>query len=358
MDEDYMEMNQRLLQSIKQIIKDNRPDAEGTDRDILGTITYREYYDRKIQKLNADLKNKIKIYLDMNFIIRFRQCIERKDSGVAHEIYELLRKLVKEQKVECVFSEDIKDEILKQSDRVSRHKTCSIIDSLSNGIVIMPIHLVMTNEVKNLALMLTDKTTIDYPVFNYLASIPLYYSSFFERLTDGNDLPKILLFEKLSKTMTFTEVISLLKDLDGSIVPALRENSYDPDMHYSKKSMTVNFQEEIYDYLSTFEEITGLPFDWKRKLTLDDFRKVCPSSYVFCDLHAEMRMDISRTFHKNDYYDLNNCSLAIPNCDYFFTEKAFAHRTKAVLKLDRLFNVKIESSPEVIHEQLRLMDLS
>lgn len=340
--------------SVVQLVAEYRPGVEGTVEDLLKSITFDEYHTKKIQKLNKEVKNKIKVYLDMNFIIKFRQDLETGAFPIEREIYELLQQLVKDQKIECIFSESIKDEILKQSDLISREKTCQVLDSLSNRVIMIPIHLVFIKEFENLVRFLNNERIIDYYVFDYLSYIPFYYSSYLEKIQGDDDLLKILLFESTSKTITFGELLSLSKNLKGSIVPLLREKSYNPQRHFSKKPLHAIFKDEMYDFVASFPDSNTLPTNWKDLLTLDSFRQLCPSSYIFCGLHAEMRLDSTRNFHRNDYYDINNFSLVIPNCDYFFTEKAFTHRAKTVLKFDKIFNTKIESDSKLILQQLKL----
>lgn len=346
---------EEFRRTVYQLIADYRPGVEGAVEDLVRSITFDEYHTKKIQKLNEEVNSKVRVYLDMNFIIRFRQNLQTGAFPIEGEIYELLKQLVKDQKIECVFSESIKDEILKQSDLTSRAKTCEVLDSLSNRIILIPLHLIFIKEFENLVRFLNNEQVSDYFVFDYLSYIPFYYSSYLEKIQEDDDLPKILLFENVSKTITFAELLSLSKDLKGSIVPVIREKSYSPQRHFSIKPLNAVFKDEMYDFVVSFPQSNTLPANWKNRLTLDDFRKVCPSSYIFCGLHAEMRLDRTRNFHRNDYYDINNFSLVIPHCDYFFTEKAFAHRAKTVLKLDKIFNTKIESDSKVILQQLKLI---
>jgi hypothetical protein len=67
------------------------------------------------------------------------------------------------------------------------------------------------------------------------------------------------------------------------------------------------------------------------------------SSYrITSGLYAAIRHDVKQKFDKNDALDIGHASAALPYCDYYFTEKKFAHLiTQKQLSYDKVYNCKV-----------------
>ena len=78
-----------------------------------------------------------------------------------------------------------------------------------------------------------------------------------------------------------------------------------------------------------------------------------PFFNIFCQLFASVRRDTRRKFKDgNDTMDFLHAAIALPYCDYFFTEHELKHRIKE-RDLDELYGCRVESD---YHEVVILLD--
>lgn len=314
-------------------------------------IDFENYKKIKIEKLNQATSSKTKIYLDLKFLIKLRDSFHEDNNTIFKRIFFKLRQLVDEEKVICPISDCMIDEILKQSSIETREKTAQILDIVCNNISLIPMRNIFINEFLNILLFSKDQDLQKFHIWDF--PISLFGNLDFEVSDESNtDILKILYYEGLIIT-SIQEILTCYKDVKGSNISVFAEIFFNS---IKFESIAQPIEKIIQNELRAFFismghelKVSSEPILEKLVyLDLDSIFRIVPSIYVFCSLHAEMRKDNSKKYKKNDYYDINHCSLAIPNCDYFFTERGFMHRTKKILKLDRKFNMVIESDPNKV----------
>jgi hypothetical protein len=322
------------------------------ERDYLKqNIDFESYKNQKIKELNGFTSNKIKIYLDLKYLIKIRESLTEKDTSVNKRIFFRLKELVNNGKVICPFSESILDEILKQSPE-RRIKTAEVLDILSKNISFKPLIYIFIREFRNVLNFYSGMNQEKINYWDYPISL-LGYLDF--EISDTNEIDinftKILFYEGMI-TETIQEIISRHKKVECTAISSIAEKIINSTPYDSKANSieTIIYNELKSCFISIGEELKMPQFvieqlqDFKSK----DIEKIAPSIFVFCSLHAELIKDSSKKYKRNDYYDILHSCLAIPNCDYFFTEDSFMYRTKNVLKMDKKYKVHIESKPQHI----------
>lgn len=315
-------------------------------------IDFDSYKKQKIGHLNKFVSNKIKIYLDLKYLIKIRDSLSLKNTSLNKKIFFRLKELVENEKVICPFSDCIFEELLKQPSN-NRIKTAEILDILSNNISLKPLHFIFIQEFINAINFYNEKELDEINYWDYPISIKGNLDFEIANNKDIDiDLWKIFSYEGMIGT-TIQELISYHEEIKCSSISLVAEKLFGR-IQYKTEEKSINkiIRQEIEScFISIAEELkipTGLVSEKLQDFKVEDIERVAPCLFVFCSLHAEMIKDSEKKYKKNDFYDIMHCSLAIPNCDYFFTEDSFMHRTKNVLKLNQKYNVKIESKPEKI----------
>jgi len=314
-------------------------------------ISFTEYKKLRIEKLNQLLGSKTTIYLDLKFLIKLRDSISEGNTSIYKRIFFKLRQLVDEGKVICPISDCIIDEILKQTSIKTREKTALILDIVCRNISLAPMRNIFIHEFVNILLFSENKDL--QKIQNWDFPISLFGNLDFETSDkNSSDLLKILFYEGLIAT-SIQEIITCYKNVKGSDISLFAETFFNSIKYGSvPQSFGKIVQNELIAFMiSMGHELKVSPdpiLEKIKHLDQETLLKIVPSIYVFCSLHAEMINDSAKKYKKNDYYDIIHCSLAIPNCNYFFTERGFMHRTRKVLKLDSKFKMVIESDPNKV----------
>lgn len=321
-------------------------------------IDFESYKKQKITDLNRQTRTKIKIYLDLNYLIKMRDSLGEDNSSMYKIIFFKLKELVKNEKVICPFSDSISDEILKQSNPESRVKTAEILDILSDNIAIKPLYYIIMAEFNNVLRFYNGQKIKEIDYWDYPISTigDINFNTSVDNNLDTN-LNKIINWEGIISA-TIQEIVAMQKDLKCSNVSSILETIFNSIPFQSdEKSFEKIIHNELCSSFISIGEILKLSYDKVQdligKFRNNEIKKVAPSIFIFSSLHGEMMRDKYRKYNKNDYYDIFHCCLAIPSCDYFFTEVGFMHRTKNVLKLDKFYNIQIESDPHTI---MKLLD--
>lgn len=316
-------------------------------------IDFKSYKNKKLKELNEFASNKIKIYLDLKYLIKIRDSLTEKERSINKRIFYRLKELVNNGKVICPFSDSILDEVLKQSDLKRRIKTAEVLDILSKNISLKPLLYIFIEEFLNVLNFYRGQTQGKINYWDYPISL---LDDLDFKISDNNDIDinftKILLYEGMITT-TIQEIISFHKKAKCSIISSIAENIISSR---SCDSNTDSIEKIIYSELKSCLILIGKELKIPSQFVIEqlqdfksnDIEKIAPSIFVFCSLHGDLIKDSSKKYKKNDYYDIEHCCLAIPNCDYFFTEDSFMFRTKNVLKMDKKYGVQIESKPQRI----------
>jgi hypothetical protein len=309
-------------------------------------------------ELSKSLLNKKIIYFDTRFWIYMRDSILYPEEDRFREYSKLLKiseSLVKNGR--CVFpiSEDIFMEVMKQTDKKTRKKTCEIIDKLSTGIALIDYDERVIFEAKELFKIPTEKIKSVWTKLAYMMKkIPIDYGNLI--------LWDISLLELLETIDTFDKN-PFMGNLKSSITKLTE------DLNIEKGWYNGNFQEIFKIEVATIIKVDGEYFI--RALNIESLNnqvivqlmeviyKFCisskpenktiimPSLQVRAGLNAAIKLDKNRRFKQNDWHDINHAIAALVYADYFFTEKSLSHLIKSKpLSFDKVYNCVVESKVE------------
>ncbi len=358
--------------------------------DIMSTIekhrlepqtTIDEYIKTLRLGLGEDIRNFKKIYLDTNYWIELRNVIQQKqDDKLFIDLLELLRNGVKENKLLCPISDEIFDEILKQSDLLTLKVTANLIDELSKGVSILSSQERMKFEILYFIHKLTKKSTYSPNIFVW-TKLSLSY---------GTSYPKITLFsteEELAIQKAFfdhlwsislTEMIGVM-GID-KILKMPRYNDISEELNRNKlkyasennsfKKLLISEIGGVIDlYKPLFEEALSYLFEHEtgQKISKDDviasnpgqmanliyfiFEKnqlgeYFPSIVISANLHASVRHNLPRKYKPNDIPDFRHAQAALPYYDYFFTDHSLRDLIcRKNIYLDKKYNCEVFSDP-------------
>ncbi len=343
----------------------------------------------KIQ-LGIQLKNKRKIYLDLNYWIRMRECYVGSPKNFAFQkLYEVLIDLVNEELVVCPISQRIYIELLKQDDLNSRINTAKIIDKFSQGITILSepereqselfyyvrkiilgqnniipvdefiwlkvayILGVFIPEIDNIPKDILDKMQKD--IFNKSLEVTL------EEIitTIGDKIPKEILNKdkstiamNLGKMLANDKVHSIKQVFMDEVRGALSifKDTVEDFLLYLKYNNPSLLEELLKKEINNANDLLYVIFNDIKNDTLYD---LLPFIYIQLCLHTMMRWDKNRSFTPNDLEDFLHAASALPYFDYFFTEKPLTLLLKtSQFRLDKKYNKEVLYDVNEIIESL------
>lgn len=351
---------------------------------LISTAT--RFIDKYIAKnsidIHATMAGRKIIYLDLKYWIILRDGLEQENDIIARKLALKIIELYESRK--CVFpvSEVVFWEILKQEDKTSLIKTFQLAERLSEGIAILSDQ--QRVKVEFACWYLTNVRTNDLPALGKLvwSKLPLisgysFYSLKVEELPD--DLKGAFLDFVCQIPM------STLIDQAEYIIPFSGKDNVDK-MNKNKrkylhenKSKKAMFLSELWGILSCFiDQLNEVVSDMYYKTTgslptqteidqtdktawqkliyqafkMDKITNQLPTFRIISALAGAMRWNTNRKYTDgNDTIDIMHATIALPYCDYFFTEKEL-HTLIVQDKLDEIFNCITESKPEHVLELL------
>ncbi|WP_374950055.1 hypothetical protein [Mucilaginibacter sp.] len=319
------------------------------------------------------------IYLDLKYWILLRDGL---NSGQETTTYKLANKLIElYESKKCIFpvSEVVFWEMMKQYDKTSLLKTFQLVEKLSEGIAILSDKQRVKIEFScwystNVA---TDKKLIlNQFVWSKLPLISgyLFYSHKVEELPDALKMsfldfvchmPLSVLIEQPQFSHSPFTGRDNVKLMNSDKEKYKHENKNRTEMFFSELWGVLDcfgdqFNEviqELYQkmtwHLPTAEEIANTDKTSWQKLIYQCFKlgKVTtqfPTAKITAALAGSMRWNKNRKYTDgNDTLDIMHAAIALPYCDYFFTEREL-HTIIGQEKLDTLFQCQVESMPEAI----------
>lgn len=315
---------------------------------------------------------------------------EQNSNHEIEKIYKFLKKGVKNNKIICPISSIIFKEVLKQSDEVSLRHTVSIIDELSQGIIIC-------NEKERFALELFNffydtlkMETDDISRGNFwcraianIFGIQIPYNSNFT--DEDNFILQKGYFNKIEeyKLLDFINMVGIDKltiyrdsKMDTAWYDRNKQNYLDVHTTLHKLYMT-EIGGSIEAYKKDIEEVFQKVIINKAKqenITLEDkntdSQLILNMIYNFFDqnkmelylssldigamLHAKLRWNKTQKYKQGDIDDIRHATTALPYYDYFFTERSLSNMIKEC-KYDKKYNCIVIWENNKILEKLELI---
>lgn len=320
-----------------------------------------------------------KIYLDINFWIRLRD--QETDSDKA--LFNILERLVEENKCVLPISEILFWEMLKQNDVSLLKKMANVMTRLSKGFSIISDQERQQLEFINFIHSKTQEPVFDLNVAAWTkTSINIIYNMMLKFEPKKADNRFIDFLENIS----FEKIITLAES--GNFKPFRfkddieYQNKAKEKFKHENKSLKQMYLSELSGYLETFDSDfirymddiyfleTGMHLSSSEKenvyftnwslciynLVRDNkITTELPSFTIFSELYAIVRWNKDRKYKDgNDTLDFMHATAALPYYDYFFTEKELRSNI-AQQKLDKRYNCMVLSNPTEIIQQLQLI---
>lgn len=345
-----------------------------------------DYIASKIEETGREIRNLRKIYLDTNFWIQITEVeLGRNKRTEWIELKDRLDDLSESGNIICPFSQDIWVEFFRQTDPKTLGATACVLDRLSKKIAFRTRSERYSNELYHgiqLALG-RDPNTIE-PIENHMWTRIVYVSGMRYPETHAFDQPQRDAIAKSwvdhAWNLGFEEVCRGLSDC-ATQPPvsrgyfdrtASRVNGFNAENSETMRSRKHAIECEfagVLDYaLPDLAEICkgfsseagfaseSIPEEEHREfakqiavIILEGFRKnklgtSFPTLQIDASIYGAARWDKKRRILGNDILDFSHASMALPYCDYFFTETSLAHLIRNALSLDSKFDCKVSST--------------
>jgi hypothetical protein len=323
------------------------------------------------------IKPKFKIYLDLNYwILLCDNHLGKPFSNAKEEICQKLINIGSHADVIFPISETIFREILKQTDPTSRTKTAELVEVYSNNVAIIP-GLLRSPRDFEYFLSGVDVDSPDslwhFDAIGYSGEI---YGEGRLKFPDGwaeddKDVMDKMMYDLLRR-FSFRDTVELYADdnlYNVGLDPSHLMYERIKKGNFENKSDIPNFNTayfiELRGCISTHLERRGMPkehVDWlSRSLTLNALQRFLThektlhlaADRILSGLYAKMRFETHRILTPNDLYDFYHAVDALPTCDAFLTDRAFALILKSKeLKLHDIFDCAVVAGEKEVLEYL------
>lgn len=345
-------------------------------------ITTDSYVRSRSIALGDAILQRERVYLDLNYWLRLRDVVlGRRTDPELISLLASLRDSVKEKKRICPISESTFLELLKQQDRQTRLATAELIDELSEGVSLAPLHQRMATEAAHFMYANLGREVL--PIVRLIWSRPSYILGVthpsFDIFGQGQqrEIQKALfdhMWEMpLKSMMSALDIDSTQKkEMDAISEKLNRLNSQNAS---SLKSFNQTYEDEFIGGLelaaetgqqvieqmwieagnesaTTKEEahqhkhqVFGLLcaiFKQKREA----ITQALPTLQIGALCHAAIRWDQRRKLTSNDLFDFHHAQAALPYCDVFLTERPLHILLQQKnINIGKYFSCTVISSP-------------
>ncbi len=316
------------------------------------------------------------VYLDTCYWVNFRKCLLRQKGAeqTSADLLKRMQELVTANKVACPISVPLIEELMRQSDDITRMATAELMDSLSNGLCIHDFQTIYRHDV-NLHI---GKRIFPNRIFvckDWIWTRPCWL--FGEQWPQNNSYDAethTLLQKVLIDQLWDSEVSDLIESLDQSSFPATNNQ----EIADALKTDAQYYVEHPEPFKRVLEKEKALIFHTSKvketmeeigKYFLDRYPQECgeaaarpslqqfdpfllPSLQILANANASFVMNPNGA-KANDFVDAAHAAVAIPHCDIFACDGPMARRLKAPpLKLDEVYSKVIAGSPVELMDAL------
>lgn len=345
--------------------------------------TVDSYIKEKKLELSEWINQRKKVYLDTKFWLLLRDAhLCRDNQPGLQDLLKFMTNGVLAGKLICPISEDVFQEVIKQSDEVTLRATVALIDNLSAGVSLL------SHEERLDAEVLYFLRSCTHPIEKLYHPHDLVWTKL--SYTSGMNIPFNELFSEAENrliqkafidqmwNMSLQEMIGLI-GLDRLLTyPHMPDFSHflneEKDCYIAEKAdfknifltelgyillreekrfggmFTYLFEKE-HGYAPQSEEVqstnSGRLFANQiyNVFKLQKAGNNLPAIEIEAGIHAQLIYDKTRRYKANDIYDINHAIAALPYCDYFFTEKNLREFiVRKNLAYDTKYNCTVVSS--------------
>ena len=321
--------------------------------------TVNAYIREKKLELAEWVNQRRKVYLDTKFWLLLRDAhLSRAKEQSQYDLLMLTADAVSSGKIICPISEDVFQEVIKQTDEETLRATVALIDSLSSGVSLISHDERLETE---LLYFLRSCTKPKERLYNshdlvwtklaYTSGMRIPHNDIFSE-AENRLVQKAFIDQMWS--LPLQEMICLI-GLDRLLIfPHMPDFSRlmneEKDSYHAEKadfkkifltelgfllrreearfeSMFTYLFEKEHGYTPKPEEVRATnPGRLFANVVYNVFKlqkagNHLPTIEIEAGIHAQLIYDRTRRYKANDIYDINHAIAALPYCDYFFTEK-------------------------------------
>ncbi len=355
------------------------------------------YIREKKLELGEWVNQRRKVYLDTKFWLLLRDAhLDRAKMQDQHELLRCITDAVSAGQLICPISEDVFQEVIKQTDEETLRATVALIDSLSAGVSLISHDERLEAE---LLYFLRSCTKPKERLYNHhdLVWTKLAYTS-------GMQIPHNDIFSEAENrlvqkafldqmwSLPLQEMINLI-GLDRLLTyPHMPDFSHlmneEKDSYHAEKAdfkkifltelgFLLRREEARFESMFTylFEKEHGYPPQPEEVRATNPGRsfanvvynvfklqkagKNLPTIEIEAGIHAQLIHDKTRRYKANDIHDINHAIAALPYCDFFFTEKNLREFVvRKNLAYDTKYNcIVVSSLTDAVSEMSRIVSL-
>jgi hypothetical protein len=303
-----------------------------------------EYAEEKRAELANSISHKRLIYLDQRYWIHCRDAASGKSTDLQCQIWNSLRRLVRNGQAVCPISADAVIETFKQSDTDSRLRTSYVMDELSGGIGIRSAAGRKAEEFEGVLRWLSGDKNL--PPLKKQVLTPIIWEVFGElKVTSGTQAIGKAMFDLLSR-MRFPDFVGATPDFpvaqsvkqdriardDHNKIAARHKNAkltcknrLDKEVQAAIRNIEASVRQAMLKRLNGRNEaIDRLMATLLTRLTClhkeGQFKTLLPTAYVSAAIYAAIDHK-RRRFEDGDFFDHRHATAALPYCDLFLTER-------------------------------------
>lgn len=306
-------------------------------------------------QLGQSLVDRKKLYLDQRYWIILRDT-ERGRQRQANAFLEKLRRSVKSGACICPISESVFLELMKQDDLATRRSTALLIDELSQGVTLVPVHQRIAQEIAGVLAAYLEAHGV-YPVNELVWSKLSYILGVVHptnmALAESDVLAVQKAFFDFMWQLSLVDAIDCIHDAkppsDEFVGLAERINALNQHHSHEVQSFRRVYLDEFRGGLSLFMHVARryLQDAYERQtgrkhsssveeneaheaelitffgnlIARKDLAQILPTLHIDALCHAAVRWDKTRHLKRNDIYDFHHACAAVAYCDVFLTEK-------------------------------------
>jgi hypothetical protein len=341
---------------------------------------FQNFQDLRLSTLSGKLSNKKAIYLDTNFWIKLRQC-HSSSNKKAVELLDLLRYLVKANKIFCPLSWSLFEELMKQEDASSRSATAIIMDELSAGVSLPDDQNIIKLQLRSLLALVPGLRVVPGHTWQKVAFLASDWCNQFNTLqTDElkgsfydylEGLPLSELIDKIDQSIwaKFNDP-NLSHFLNCENAKHVHENTsyvktYRSEVRGFASLIEPYVREELIRLANLNGVVTNGEVDYSSFARLpgnalaagsEKAKSILGYMHVSASCYAAVRWDQKRKLSNNDLVDFRHAAAALPYCDGFFTDGPLAALIcQKNLQLDELYECTVVSDLSKAIAYLRLL---
>lgn len=345
-------------------------------------VTTSRYVRSRSIALGDAVLQRERVYLDLNYWLRLRDVVlGRRNNPELISLLASLRDSVKHKERICPISESTFLELLKQQDQQTRLATAELIDELSEGVSLAPLHERIATEAAHFMYANLGRDVL--PIARLIWSRPSYTLGVAHPLSDifdegqQQEIQKAFfdyMWEMPLKSMMSTLDIDAAQKAEMDII-AENLNRLNSQNANSLKSFNQTYEDEFIGGLElaadtgqqvieqmwieagnesataekeaqqhkhqVFSLLCAI-FKQKREV----ITRALPTLQIGALCHAAIRWDQRRKLTSNDLFDFHHAQAALPYCDVFLTERPL-HMLLQQRHIDigKYFSCSVISSP-------------